>query len=629
MEAQYSTIFDYITRQEIAFKQPVSVNTKDWNFKDHVIRSALYRDSDIVGMKNDFVPIRNITRPILNLNYRTEDIDVKDIQIYVDEPDAFHLSFLVKKYFEDVFVVENDLDSFIDSLNQSRIDFGGGLSKSLSTPCPEVVPLQSIAFCDQTDILSGPIGIKHYYSPDQLLAMADRGWGNPANGATASLEELISLSRDQKSQNKDSTVVRTPGRYVEVYEVHGNLPKKFADPEADGEIYETRIYIVAFYQRKNSNEKFGVVLYTAPETESPFKFVSRDPIFGRALGFGGAEELFEAQVWVNYDQIRMQRMLEAASITLLQSDDPSVAQKNKISGMQNLEIIDYAPGTHGISQVPTFPTNMKLFEQSVLDWETHAQTMGAAQDSITGESPSSGTPFSSLKQQVIQSMGLHEYRRGKFAKHLESIFKDWIIPYIEKEITKGTTFLSELSLDEVQYVTDAVVTCETNKMIIEQLLGGADAQTISQIVPMYQQQIRDNMGKKGNKHFIEILKGEFNGYDLGVKVNIAGKEKDLVDMVDKLTNVFRAVSANPYILQAPAMAKLFNKIIEASGLDPIDLSQFKVPRLPAMRVTETVAFKDLPPEAQKEMIETLGYAQNQGNTGNPAPQGTALGAQLP
>ena len=65
--------------------------------------------------KNDYKPVKNITRPILNLQHRTEDIELKDVQIYVNDADKYHLSFLVKKYHDDVFVQENDLDTFLMS----------------------------------------------------------------------------------------------------------------------------------------------------------------------------------------------------------------------------------------------------------------------------------------------------------------------------------------------------------------------------------------------------------------------------------------------------------------------------------------------------------------------------------
>jgi hypothetical protein len=571
----YTDIFQYITSQETAFKQGIEVNTKRWSMKDHLTRSALYRDSDIVGEKDKFTPIKNITRPILNLQYRTEDIDVKDVQIYVDDKDKFHLSFLVKKYHDDVFTQEYDLDSYFDALNQSRIDFGGGLSKSVKSPCPEVVPLQSIAFCDQTDILSGPIGIKHYYSPDQLLAMASRGWGKKGNGATASLEDLIALSRDQKNQNKEEGITETPGRYIEVYEVHGNLPKQFADSTYQGEEYETRIFIVAFYQKQDSMEKYGITLFTALEPESPFKIVLRDPVFGRGLGFGGAEELFEAQLWTNYAMIRMQDMLDSASKTIILSEDPAFTQRNKVRSMENLEVADVERGAK-VAPMDTYPRNYSLFNEATQQWEEHAQKMGAATDPLQGEQSTAGTPFAAIQAQIQQGMGLHDYRRGIFAKHLEEVYRDWIIPHIEKKICEGTTFLSELSMDELQFVTDSLLSVEIERAKKEYVLSNAGQAMPPELEQLYAQQVMDAFKKKGNKHFIEILKGEFKGTKLGVKVSIAGKSKNLGKATDAVVNILKFAFSNPQgfalTMQIPGMSASFNQIIEYAGLSPVDFS---------------------------------------------------------
>lgn len=556
---------------ETAYAQPIQVNEKDWCMKDHIRRSELYNNSDIIGTKTDFTPVKNITRPILNLQHRTEDIEVKDVQIYVNDPSKYHLSFLVKKYHDDVFVVENDLDTFFDELNISRIDFGAGLSKQLNKPRPEVVSLQSIAFCDQTDILSGPIGLKHFYSPDQLLDMADKGWGDEKNGATASLEDVITLSREEKTD--DSTINKTPGRYIEVYEVHGNLPKVFVDPSDTSEKYETRIFIVCFYQKQGKQQ--GIILYTQPEKELPFKLIKRDPVYGRALGFGGAEELFEAQVWVNYDMIRMLDMLDAAAKTILITEDPTLRQKHPggLKNVDNLEIIEEGPGGN-TRQLDTFPRNLKLFEQDVDKWEAHAQQMGAANDSIMGESPASGTPFKLQDLVVQQSQGLHDYRRGQYAKHLEEIYNDWIIPHIERKITQGMKFLSELSLEDLQYVADCLVRNQVNAFVKQNILKGKVPTQEEQDV--FEQVVRDEFQRKGNKHFIEVLKGEFRDAPLAVKVDIAGKQKNLAAVVDKVTNIFRFAFSNPQgfaqVMQIPGMAKSFNQILEFSGLSPADFS---------------------------------------------------------
>jgi len=567
----YNDIFGYITVQEAAYNLPIRMNDSwDWGMKDHILTTELYANSQLKTGKNDYKPVKNITRPILNLQHRTEDVELKDVQIYVDDAGKYHLSFLIKKYHDDVFVQENNLDTFFDELNVSRIDFGGGLSKKISSG-REVVPLQSMAFCDQTDILSGPIGIKHFFSPDQLMDMAEKGWGNTANGATISLEGLIELSKEEKQQDKGKVIIKTPGRYIEIYEVHGNLPKRFADHSDTSGKYETRLFIVAFYQKKNSDEMQGGLLYTARENKSPFKFIKRDPVYGRALGFGGAEELFEPQVWINYDMIRIQNMLDAAAVTILKSTDPAVAAKHPsgLKNLKNLEVVDIEEGKD-LNQVDTFPRNMALFEKSVANWEAHAQQIGAANDSIMGQPPTAGTPFKLQELVTAESHGLHEYRRGQFAKHIEEIYRDDYIPEIQKRITQGAKFLSELSLDELQYVTDSLVTSETNKMIKEKILNGEVF--TSDEVESYKEKIKTDFKKKGNKHFIEILKGEFKDTPLAVKVVVKGKSKDLAAKTDKLVNIFRQVIANPAVLQIPAIGKIFNDILESSGLNPADFS---------------------------------------------------------
>jgi hypothetical protein len=132
---QHDDIFSYIKAMENQYRLPIRLNDSwDWGMRDHIQTTELYTNSQLKTGKTDFKPVKNITRPILNLQHRTEDIELKDVQIYVDNPEKFHLSFLVKKYHDDVFVKENDLDTFFDELNVSRIDYGGGLSKKLNNP---------------------------------------------------------------------------------------------------------------------------------------------------------------------------------------------------------------------------------------------------------------------------------------------------------------------------------------------------------------------------------------------------------------------------------------------------------------------------------------------------------------
>jgi len=78
--------------------------------------------------------------------------------------------------------------------------------------------------------------------------------------------------------------------------------------------------------------------------------------------------------------------------------------------------------------------------------------------------------------------------------------------------------------------------------------------------------------KSGSKKFVKILKNELKDLNLKISINIANKQKDLALITDKLVNVFRQVIAAPQILQDPNLAKVFNKILEYSGISPLNFS---------------------------------------------------------
>lgn len=588
----HKDIFSFITAEETAYSTlPVNViEGYDWSMADHIKKSVLYKNSQYLSGKSDDKPFKNIIRPILNLAYRAEGFDVKDIQIFVNEAKNYFKSFLIKKYHEK-WARENEIDTFIDEMVESYVDFGGALIKDINDVRPEVVPWQRIAFCDQTDILSGPIAEKHFYSPDQLKEMEKKGWKN--------IDEVITLAENYKQDDTytQGKQTKTPGKYIEVYEIHGMFPETWLNDENEEYDDETKLtrqlHICTFYQSKEFS-KNGITLYKGKEKELPYKLILRDKIYGRGLGFGGAEELFEPQVWVNYDIIRIKGVLDAASKVIYQTADVAFANRNKTMNLDNGEILIVEEGKN-IAQINTQPVNVMVFENSITEWKNHARQMGSAQEAIMGDQPPAGTPFKSVEYQAIEGHSIHEYRKGKLATFLDEIYRDWIIPYISKEITKGQEFLAELDLEELQSVADAIVINESNKMVKEAILNGEEI--IPEQVEMHKQMVRESFMKGGNKKFIEIVEGEFKNAPIDVYINIAGKQKNLAGITDKLTNVWRSIIANPQILQIPAMAKLFNSIIENSGLDPIDFSGFTIPQMPQqMPQTQTQTPQQVAPQ---------------------------------
>ena len=563
-------IFSYIKSEEANYIMPISISD-GWEFslKDFIKQCFFYKNGRLLTGNADDKPVDNIILPIRNLQDWAEDIDVKDINIYANSKNKQGLSFIIKKYYQDIFIKENDLDTFIDEGKETKNDYGGVLVKNLNQVRPEVVPWQSIVFCDQTDILSGPIGIKHQYSPDQLKDMAQYGWGDTKNGATHTIDDLILLSTDWKQKDNTSQQAKTPGRYIEVYEVHGCFPESWLKDNRNEETYVQQLHIVSYYS-DDSGERNGITLFKGKEKlEDVFDYFQTDKIFGRAVGRSRIEELFEPQVWNNYSLKRKTDMLDAASKTILKTTDSTLVAKHPsgLKDLDNLEIIELSENTD-IGQLDTTPRSINLFVNAMNEFVDKARTTGGATDAMLGINPASGTPFRLQNLVTNQGQGLHEGRKEKYARFIERIHRNWIIPRIKKELLSGSgEWLSNLDNDELEFVLERISDNEANRQRNEQVLNGEDPADFETL----KQSIKAEWQKKGNVLPLEILKNELKDVELKLEISVSGAQANLAEMTDKLSNMVKMLISNPQALNDPRIAKMFSRIMEYSGLNVSDL----------------------------------------------------------
>jgi hypothetical protein len=569
------SIYDFAKSRENEFEaDEVRVGDNwDWNLRRHVQMIFHLKNSVFYTGENDWMrAFKAVMRPLLRLSYWTEDIEVKDVTFFIENADGRVLSFLVKKYYEEVYTREHNIDTLFDEVTESDIDFGGALVQRTNKQ-PMVIPLNSIAFCDQTDILGGPIGFKHFYSPDALRKMSKVGWGEESNGATISLEDLAVLADDEKTPDgmNDTKRNKVPGKTVEVYIIRGNLPEHYLEDNDNMEDWYNQLQIIAFYTDKKK-KRVGVTLYRKKEDEANLMFHASEKIHGRGLGFSDGEMLLHPQVWTNYMTIQKTELLKAASKVIIQTDDENYAGKNNLQDMENLEVTTLAEGRR-MGFVPTVGAqNIQVISNAVNEWFEAAQLDSAAFDPILGKEQSSGTTFRGQERTVAQGRGWHDRRRGQRAKFLEEIHRTMIIPDMVKEIRKGKKFLATLSTEELSWVQDQLSTLYANNKLKQSLIEGkmVSAEDKKTLITTF----KDQFSKRGGKHLLEILEGELDGIELKMGINIANKQKDLVNLSDKILSIFQFVFANPtgfqQAMQIPALAKSFNDILEFSGLSQSD-----------------------------------------------------------
>ena len=564
-------VFEYIQREEKEFQTHGVPIIDGWDFEmyRHIRLSVLYKYGQLDTGKTDDKPVENIILPILNVAYRLEDINIKDIEPYVNDKDNYYKSFLVRK-FHNKWVRKFEIDTFIDSVKTSWIDFGLGLVKNKGKN-PEVVPLQRLAFCDQTDILSGPICEKHQFSPDQLLEMKGK-WNADA------IDEAITMARAEKAnQQVQGQKQKTPGRYIEVYELHGMCPEdwnpKVDDPDPDK--YTRQMHCITYYQSADKR-KHGIALYQGSEGKSIYDAIKRDEIYGRACGYGGAEELFEPQVWHTYSRMQMKEMLDVASAMIIKTTDPGLAKRQKITDLVKGEMLEVEDGKIADQLVIT-PINWQVFDKWQEDMKLSARTAGSANDPQLGIEPKSGTAMGLQRTVIAQGQGIHEYRQGLFATFLGRLYKNWFLKYLVDEMNKGDEWLSELDLKEMQWIAERITNNAGENRIKKLILSGKIVRP--EEIDAFKEVFRKEWLAGGNKRFIAILKDEFKDIPIDVEVNIAGKQKDLANLTEKIVSFMRAIIATPQMLTLPGMADLMNQVIEFSGLNPVDFSQLKPEQL--------------------------------------------------
>lgn len=588
---QSLSVYDYILQEEAAYKTvrvPIT-QSKDWNMHEHIERCTNVANAWFHSGQNDGLrPYKDIVTPILNLAFRSEGFDVKDIVPFVNDSKNYYKSFLIKKY-QPSYARNNKMDAFIDEIVETSIVYDLVLTMKLQGSAPSVVKLQSIAFCDQTDILSGPICLKYQMTVSEILGQKGK-WDETA------IDEAIVVAPSQKAvPNANNKPAKTPGKYIEVYQLRGMLPDWWLDAEnydASYGSYSDQTHIVCYYTGTDG-KRHGITFFKGKSKSiaETFKALKIDQVksYGRAAGRSVVEQLFEPQVWTNYSEIKIKDMLDAAAVNLLQTSSDDFGNQ-RLDTLKNNFVLKHEDGKP-ITALDTTPRNLPAFTNHQAGLENNARVIGSASDVQVADKITAGSPFALQNLIAQQGDGIHEYRKGKIASFFsDELYKDWILPDLVAEMNEGKEFSEDLSFDEVQEIAETIATNIGEKKAAEMMLDGkvVTQEAKDQIISFEKNRLM-KMNKRG---FFKAIKGELDNIPTDVFVNIKGKQKDMAKAADSLTNIIRFVIASPgAFAQIPGLGKVVNELLENSGLSKIDFTQIVTPRQissPAAKPAEMV-----------------------------------------
>ena len=560
------SVFEYINTQETAFRVdriPLT-SSKSWNMREHLERCKnvsnawFNRGSNEDGLR----PYNDIVTPVIDVAFRSEGFDVKDIVPFVDSVKDYYLSFIIKKYHPQ-WARKHELDTFIDEVVENSIIYDLVLIKNLNERRPEVVDLETLAFCNQTDIMAGPICIKHNFTISELVEYKGKWDSDKIDMAI-----LLSLN-EKKVALANNQPAKTPSKNIEVYELRGHLPSRWHKDDGEMFKYSPQMHVVCYYTSENGNKE-GITLYKGVDKalSENFKALKLDIVRskGRACGRSIVERLFEPQVWNNYAGIKLREMLDSA-VNLLQTDSEEFGNQ-KISSLKNNTILKHEPGKP-ITRIDMQLQNIPALQNFQALQESNARTLGSASDASLGKNPVSGTPFALQSLIVQQGDGIHEYRKGKIATFFADVlYRDWILKWMIADINEGKTFSEELSLEELQEIAETITNNSRNIRAKELILKGE--LVTKEELDAFQQAEKEIFIKAGNRKFFTDFKGAFKDAPVRVLVNVAGKQKDMTQVADKLSNLISTFLKAGVPISA--LAKPMNELLENSGLSPVNFA---------------------------------------------------------
>lgn len=576
------SIYEFVAKQRDSYRSDTIEITDGYEFSQYeTLRTIELYDNDrfLTGNLDELErekPFYNIVSFRKNVATRATDLDTKDVQIQSERvtktsyAETFLLNLKSRNWMK-----QAGFASFLNRMGQTRCKYGGVMVKKTEVDGElqiHVVPWLNLV-TDQIDIRKGVKIERHYYTPADLKTDAPKNWEN--------IDDAISTarkSREAQAANPDSKENETPGAYIEVFEVHGVLPKSYRTPEESSEEYE-RVMFAVVLDESNKESIGGVTLYSGIEDEDPYKYLPYEEVDGRGLGKGVIESLFEAQVWVNYSEKQKKDMLDLAGKIIFQTTDGNLAAKNVLTDIENGQIITNTANTT-LSRVDNTAFSFQAFQALVSDWDKQAERVSSTFNAITGETMPSGTPYRQTAILNQEAGSLFEYRREEAGIFIREIFLEWVLPFLVKQLKQDKELTATLGDEELEIVSDAVAHQEADKFAKEKILAG-DTVTAEEKDAVFAA-VKDmsmKLRRRSFDRFDKLFKDWFGTVD----VITTGEQKNKAAMLETMNNVIAFVmkmqmpDGRNLALEDGPMRRLFLQLMEMAGVSPVLLGGAQAP----------------------------------------------------
>ncbi len=517
-------------------------------------------------------PFFNIVTAVANIWMRATDIDRKNIRFRATKQAEVIPAFLANCILQN-WMKESNFGSFLNDWGRTLARYGSAVTKFVEKDGMlniNVTPWNKL-ITDQIDFENNVKIFKFYLTPAQLRLNETYN-----QDVVESLLQSVQARKTIGEQNID-----TLSDYIELYEVQGNLPvSMLTGDDKDEEVYADQIHIISY-----SGNKEDFTLYKGKIKKQQYHKADLIKEDGRALGIGAVEHLFQAQWMANHSVKLYKDQMELISKVIFQTADKNYAGRNALTAIENGDIMIHDVNSP-LTQVNNQGHDLTNITNFLVQWQNLGKEITSTPDAISGNTMPSGTAYRQVAILNQESHSLFELMTENKGLAIEEMFREWIIPYIRKQLNNKDEIVAMLDDAGIKQLDTWYITGTANKKVNQKIIDRAlegEITTQEQQMEMTAEEsakLQGELSMMGNQRFIKPSELDDKTWkdilDINwdaIEVEITNEQSDKEAVMTTLTTVMQTVASNPAVLQDPNMKMLFNKILEMTGqVSTIELS---------------------------------------------------------
>lgn len=587
-----TSIFDIIRKAETDY---VAGNTKiseyvTFSLRENINKIEAYLNSKHVSGQYDSQdrrkPFFNIVTSAVNIWFRATKLHRSNIRIKASNnagviPAIFY-NVILQNWMKETDEEGHNFGTFLVKWGMTQAKYGSAITKFVErgdTLTASIEPWNR-TIIDSINFRQAPVIVKLEFTPAQLKK-------NKLYNKEI-VDKLLETRATRKTLGKESQDNKND--FIEVYEVHGELPLslykigKGEEPkEEDDDVYIQQTHHVSYVGNGSEGDEYqDFTLYCGKEKD-PYIMTHLLEEEGRSQSIGAVEHLFESQWMVNHTEKNIKDQLDLASKLMFQTADETFVGRNALTDIENGFIAIHKPNMP-LTQLQNNSHDISSLQSSRQAWQGNGMDVTNTPEAQRGANQPANTPALLVQQLVQQSQSLFEEMTINRGLSIEEMMRKYILPFIDKRLSRmGKDEISAILENEGIKQIDALYVPNKaienyNKATIETILnGGQPTPYTPEVQQAHEQAVQTGLQNLGNQRFFspgEVdWKTLFKDFDKNCEVEVTNESHDKQALLASLGTVMTNLVQ---MGDVPNARLVLSKIMEISGaMNSSELSQIQ------------------------------------------------------